>query len=237
MLLTGAHSMVLLPGMDGTGLLFQPFIKALPAHLKPHLVSYPATEPLDYAALLPMVRAALPRDTPFILLGESFSGPLALMAAAEAPPGLRAVVLCASFIQSPVPWLPRALRFFLSPGLFRLAPSSARARALLGDFATPSLRALLDRANATVTPSVMAARARAILDVNASAALRACAVPILYLRAEHDRMVPRECWQLIFDEKPSAKGICLPGPHLLLQALPAAAVKAIEAFAESVASA
>ena len=228
-----ALPVVLLPGMDGTGLLFQPFIEALPARLQPHPVSYPATAPLDYAGLLPLVRAALPRDTPYILLGESFSGPLALMVAAEAPPGLRAVVLCASFIRSPIPWFPRALRGFVSPGLFRLAPSSARARALLGDLATPQLRALLDQAISSVTPSVMAARARAILDVDASEALRACAVPLLYLRAEQDRMVPRASFRLIENQKPGTKEICLPGPHLLLQTRPNEAARAVAVFAES----
>jgi len=77
----------------------------------------------------------------------------------------------------------------------------------------------------------MAARARAILDVDASEALRACTVPLLYLRAEHDRMVPHESWRLIASQKPDAKEICLPGPHLLLQTRPSEAARAIEVFA------
>lgn len=96
--------LVLLPRIDGTALMFAPLVEALPPGIRPLPVSYPREEPLGYRELSALVRAALPRDAPFLLLGESFSGPLALMAAAEGPPGLLGVILCASFIRSPVRW-------------------------------------------------------------------------------------------------------------------------------------
>ncbi|WP_256574776.1 hypothetical protein [Pseudomonas sp. PA15(2017)] len=39
------------------------------------MVRYPATEALGYEALERLVIAALPKGEPFMLLGESFSGP------------------------------------------------------------------------------------------------------------------------------------------------------------------
>src|SRR5271155_2151701 len=90
-------SLILLPGLDGTGLLFQPLVAALPAAIQPRIVRYPGHRHLTYHELLPLVMDALPQSGPFILLGESFGGPLATMVAAERPPGLVGLILCASF--------------------------------------------------------------------------------------------------------------------------------------------
>jgi len=87
-------ALVLLPGMDGTGQLFEPFVAALGEEFSVQVVRYPATEPLGYAELASLVRAALPTDRPFVLLGESFSGPIAISVAASAPPQLKEVWCC-----------------------------------------------------------------------------------------------------------------------------------------------
>src|SRR5262245_5039352 len=89
--------LILMPGMDGTGELFAPFLDALGDSIESCVLQYPTHEPLRYSELLPRVRAELPHSGSFVLLGESFSGPLALMLAAEQPAGLCGVVLCASF--------------------------------------------------------------------------------------------------------------------------------------------
>ena len=75
-------AIVLLPGLDGTGTLFRPLLAHLPSPLRPIVVAYPGNEKLGYDALRQRVMAALPTEEPFVILGESFSGPLALMAAA-----------------------------------------------------------------------------------------------------------------------------------------------------------
>ena len=51
--------------------------------------------PNSYQDLLPYVLELLSTQGDYVLLGWSFSGPLALMAACTRPSGLRAVVLCA----------------------------------------------------------------------------------------------------------------------------------------------
>src|SRR6185369_2945536 len=97
----GTTRLVLLPGMDGTGILFEPLLEILPPELEAQVVSYPTHKPCGYEELAGLVAAALPKDGPFIILGESFSGPLAIMAAHAQPPGLKGIVLCASFARSP----------------------------------------------------------------------------------------------------------------------------------------
>lgn len=54
-------NLILLPGMDGTGLLFEPLLEALPGWLEPKVIAYPGHEPLGYAELLPLIRRVRPR--------------------------------------------------------------------------------------------------------------------------------------------------------------------------------
>jgi hypothetical protein len=47
--------LLLLPGMDGTGRLFGPLLRALQPTLSPVVVAYPVDQPYGYAELLPFV--------------------------------------------------------------------------------------------------------------------------------------------------------------------------------------
>jgi pimeloyl-ACP methyl ester carboxylesterase len=89
---------VLLPGLHGTGHLFADFARECPSAFVPRVIEYPCDRFLDYRELLPFVRDRLPQDSDFVILGESFSGPLAVMLAAGRPRRLRAVVLVATFV-------------------------------------------------------------------------------------------------------------------------------------------
>ena len=68
--------------------------------------------------------------------------------------------------------------------------------------------------------SVIAARLRAVLEVDVSALLSQVAVPILYLRACEDRLVPPSTSGQ-FAVLPRARIAQIKGPHFLLQACPA----------------
>src|SRR5687768_1455482 len=102
-------TLVLLPGMDGTGLLFADFVAALGAQVETQVLRYPPDEILGYAELEARVRAALPTDRPLVLLGESFSGPIAISIAATPPPNLRGLILCCTFARFPLPASIKAL--------------------------------------------------------------------------------------------------------------------------------
>jgi pimeloyl-ACP methyl ester carboxylesterase len=223
--------LLLLPGMDGTGLLFEPLVRALPPSLQPVVVSYPGDRPLDYAALLPLVEAAVPAAGDFIVLGESFSGPLAVLLAASKPPGLCGVILCASFARSPLPPPAGWLRTLVRPFLFRLAPMPLIRRVLLGRHHTTPLGGQLEEALAGVQPAVLAARARAVLAIDVGSRLRSCAVPVLYLRATQDRLVGAGSLAYVRRMCPAVEVVSLPGPHLLLQAATEEAARVIARFA------
>jgi pimeloyl-[acyl-carrier protein] methyl ester esterase len=226
--------LLLLPGMDGTGRLFAPLLRMLPPALPAQVVSYPPREPLGYAGLLPLVEAAGAEGGEFVVVGESFSGPLALMLAARCPPGLRGVVLCASFVRCPLP-LPEWWLEVLPPWLFRFRPQRLISWVLLGRHRRGELARLLGEALCSVSGEAMAARARAVVGVDARAELRACPVPVLYLRAREDRVVRVGCWRTVRMERPDAEMVEMSGPHLLLQAVPSQAAAVIVSFCERVA--
>ena len=55
------RTLILLPGMDGTGELFFPLTRALGAHIPTKIVRYP-NRPLDYREHEAFVREQLPRN-------------------------------------------------------------------------------------------------------------------------------------------------------------------------------
>jgi pimeloyl-[acyl-carrier protein] methyl ester esterase len=117
--------------MDGTGSLFSEFIAALPRGLEPVVVTYPLDRSMNYAELEQLPRARLPTERPFILVGESFSGPIAISLAASKPAGLRGLVLVCSFARSPIP-VPRGLWSVISRLPVKLIPARITAALLRG---------------------------------------------------------------------------------------------------------
>jgi pimeloyl-ACP methyl ester carboxylesterase len=202
--------------MDGSGTLFFPFLRELPDWVTPLVVSYPPDQPLDYPGHLEIVMAALPTDRPFVLLGESFSGPLALIAAAQNPSGLRGVILCATFVTWPLLLPPVFARLAVALGAFRLKSNRLFHRLVFG-LADEKLRLLSFTALACLTPTVLAARARAVMTVDCTRELRECPVPLLVLVADHDRIVARRNSGLIQQIRSDAKLLHFNAPHLILQ--------------------
>ena len=228
------RTLVLLPGMDGGDKLFGPLQATAPPGVDTAAVGYPPGPANDYPDLLPLVRAQLPADRPFFLLGWSFSGPLALLAAADAPPGLRGVVLAASFVKTPVPYLPRWVRRLATPALFRFYPAASRAKALLGGYGTREVRRLLAEAHAFAGTEALACRARAALSIDATEALAACPVPVLYLRARKDGVIRASRANEAQRLRPSLEIADIDGPHLALITNPAAAWAALVRFMDRV---
>ena len=223
-------TLVLLPGMDGTGTLFAPLLREFSSPvLTPQVVSYPSDRPLGYAELASHVAAALPRRGDYVLLGESFSGPVAATLAGRRPPRLRGLILACSFVDSPLAAF-SPLRY-----LTRLLPTPGPVLAplgvlLMGRQSTPSLRQSLAAALSTVDPAVLRHRAAEALVANAGGSLAAAECPVLYLQAADDRVVPSRCADAVRRLCPRAEVVRLPGPHFLLQTQPAAAAACIERF-------
>lgn len=222
----------LLPGLDGTARLLAPFVEAARAagFSDVAAIAYPTDRVLGYDALETLARDALPRETPFVLLGESFSGPVALAIAADPPPNLRGLVLSTTFAKAPVP-VPSPLAAFARIAPVRLLPTAALSFALLGRWATPVLRRELHDALDAVAPAVLRARAEAAMRVDARDRLARIRLPALCLRATRDRLLRPATHRALCAGLVDAREVAIEGPHLLLQTHPQAAADAIARFA------
>lgn len=222
--------LVLLPGLDGTGLLFEPFIHTLPPWISPLVISYPPDQVLSYADLLRYLRVHIPTDENFVLLAESFSGPLAIEFAVLAPETLKAIILCASFISNPT-IISRNLSFLISTGFFRIDPPQFLVeKYLLGADPPASLIDVFYRAVRSVSSEVMAGRVREVLHVDARGSLRDCRLPVLYLVAKNDRVVKDRSLAEMRAINLRMEVASMEGPHFLLQREPKACMEPIEQF-------
>lgn len=223
-------TLVLLPGMDGTGDLFAPLLEAFGTSFESRVVRYPSSGPQGYAELEVVARAALPSGGPFVVVAESFSGPIGISIASTAPPGMVGLVLCCTFVRNP-----RASLAWLRP-LLGLAPLGAnpmglRNRLLLGRFGSPYLRAAVAAALSKASTPALRARLAAVLAVDVSSAFRCLSLPVLYLRASEDRIVPRAAAALVVSLGSRIREYAIRGPHCLLQAAPVESARAIKEFA------
>ncbi|HEY0061168.1 MAG TPA: alpha/beta fold hydrolase [Telluria sp.] len=225
-------ALVLLPGMDGSGHFFRAFCQQLRPGIVPLVIAYPPDQALDYRGLADFVRARLPRDQPYFLLGESFSGPVAIALAAEKPALLAGLILSCTFARNPVRCM-RALR-----PLVRFAPLSSRLSALAAPFllgwnAPAALRDTLRTVLKGTPARVLRMRLREVLAVDYSQRAAAIAVPVLYLQAAQDRVVLASSGRHLATLLPSLEMERLKGPHLLLQVAPVDAAARVMAFMEA----
>jgi pimeloyl-ACP methyl ester carboxylesterase len=219
---------VLLPGFDGTGRLFAPLRSGFPAGTNVVVGNYPADGPQDELALMAHARRFLPTDEPYVLIAESFSGPLAVQLAAECPPGLRALVLVGSFAHFPRgPLAAASLRQLARlPIMERPMPAALARLALVGHLASAEVLDLLRTAQASVPAETLRQRLQTLLTYDATTSVPALSVPLLYLQAKHDRLVPKRAAR----DFPPAAVIRLLGPHLLLQTNPDGCLAAISGW-------
>ncbi len=224
-------TLVLIPGLDGTGDFFPPLLESLGDDVRTHVVRYPVAGAYDYATCQQLVRAKLPADEPYVLLGESFSGPVAISLAAQAPPGLAGIILCCTFVANPRPRLAfiRPLLPFLP---FHGSGSSLRLSRflVLGRWITPAIRELHQKILSSVPANTIRRRLEAVADCDVRESLAGVRVPIMCLAARHDRLIPRAAARLIRRQAPAATLVEIEAPHCLLQCEPRQAATQIRAF-------
>jgi pimeloyl-[acyl-carrier protein] methyl ester esterase len=225
--------LVLLPGLDGTGELFADFIAALPQPLIASTVAYPNDRFLSYADLHPFIRAGVPQSEPYVLLAESFSTPLAVAYAATNPSNLAALVMCAGFVCNPTANWSRVVKAVARPWLFKLRPPRFVLECLLiGEKAPAALIQKLRRVLRNVRPEVLSGRLLEALDSDARDDLARTILPLMYLEATQDKLLPAYCGDEVLRIRPDTVRERILGPHLLLQREPQKAATAIAAFIE-----
>ena len=209
---------VLLPGLDGTGILFQPFIEALPDDVEILVISYPSNLKLNYDELVNYVMSQLPEDN-FILVGESFSGPIAYQVALRIPENIKSVVFVATFLNNPRPFLLKLARFIPTRLMFTM-PYFIIKSFLLGWNINRRMIGLFKQSIQKVSPDVLSFRLQEIARLRENN--NASKIRSSYIQATNDKLVPKYC---VNDFKKSFNNINVfevKGPHFILQANPKA---------------
>ncbi len=207
--------LILLPGMDGTGILFQPFLKSLPQDISTRVIHYPCDKELSYKKLVSFVQKQLPKDIEFILLAESFSGPIAYKLANNKK--LKAIIFVASFIQPPNKLL--ALLKILPVSFFipKQLPD-VLLKFLLGPLASKEIYKLVNKSLLKVKSHVLAFRLKEMekLSKNNTEIINKS----IYIQAISDNLVSAEHAVIIKQVSKESKIYKVEGSHFVLQVNP-----------------
>ena len=226
-------TIVLLPGLNGTAGLFEPLIALTPEEFDVICISYPTHEVKSYCELTAQVMSELNSiKGNYILVGESFSGPISIFISHQKPKGLLGTILVATFISAPNlkigRYLPWNIGFILAKPLYTLRIALSRG-------GSASILKATSLELQKVLPKVLASRIQQVFSVNADIELKECIVPLVYFRGKHDFVVPKWNLEKILSVKPSIKVVSFNTQHFLLQSRPIEAWVAISAFANGLA--
>jgi pimeloyl-ACP methyl ester carboxylesterase len=222
---------VLLPGLDGTGRLFDELIRVLPREVHAITASYPPDRFLPYRELQVMVGALLPVNEPYVLLGESYSAPLAVQIAGAKPRNLAGLILSSGFVNRPVGQWTLLAEAAAQPWILRLDPPRLIAKyfAIGMDAPDPVVENAV-RVWRSVRPEVLSARAREAMQCDASSDLVRCTVPLLYLQGTQDHLLAESSVREITRVRPDVVFAKTAAPHMLLQRVPQWGANVIATF-------
>ncbi len=224
-----APTLVLLPGLDGTGRLFEPLLAALPCGVRTVVIEYPVDELLSIAEHVEFVVQRLPAGR-VVLLAESFSGLVALELLVRCARPIDGVVFCAAFGEPPRPWLLRLSRLVPRVGVFlRSAPSFLLKHYCVGRRADAKLLTLLRTTFAGLSSRVWTHRLRLVATAR-PVVTQPFDVPCTYLQATGDRLVPPVAANWFAGRFPQLRLDRVAGPHFLLQTQPRACVERVVAM-------
>ena len=211
---------ILLPGLDGTGVLFKPLLDALPSNIGSLIIDYPANKKLSYPELVNYVIDKLPNER-FVLVGESFSGPIAYQIALLMPDKVASVIFVATFLSNPRKFLLRLSSFLPISLLLSLPiPTLIIKSLLLGYSANTEIIGLFRQSLKQVSPQVLSFRLQEISKLTNRHQL--CDITSIYIQATDDRLVPDNCVKDFRTVFKNLKIFKVKGAHFILQANPIA---------------
>lgn len=223
-------TMFVLPGLHGGVEQLDQFCGSAPPQFAPQPMPLP-NDSARYDALVEWFLPKIADHSACGVIGESFSGPLAVRLAAAAPERVKLLVVVTSFARSPRPLLVRFLPWrWLSRAPL---PLWAMRRFMTGMHMSVQRVAALRRSIRACPPRTFAGRFAEIARTDVRNQLHGLPMPGLYLQAVNDWMVPSSCVHDFTARSSSWKVTRVEGGHMLLEANPAGCWQAIAEFAEA----
>ncbi|WP_444996646.1 serine aminopeptidase domain-containing protein [Aliikangiella sp. IMCC44359] len=206
--------LVLLPGLDGTGELFKPFLEKM-SGIQITQIKYPLNKKLTMQQLIKYVRSQMP-EGPCILLAESFSGTIGYQLALDSSLQIQKVIFVASFISNPNKKLLLFTRVLPIEWLFRLQlPHCLINYFCFNNRASPAMLALFRQAILSVDSKVLAQRVRILATLKPPT--KPLNKPCLIITAINDRLLSNFAKQQLIEYCTDKKLILMQGPHFILQ--------------------
>ncbi len=222
-----------LPGMDGTGRLLNPFVQSLGRRVEAQVFDYPTHVIQSYDEIISAVEAILPRNgEDFAILAESFAGPIALTLAQKGIPGLRALIMVVTFGATPRHPLLRLTGVLPMAKLMSLpVPRRFARRMMLGGKAPEGALDKLMEVFYMISPEVLASR----LDEMRKLSLDQTVVdlPAMYIQATKDLLLPDNALDDLEALLPQIEVHRIEGPHLVLDTQPTTCARLVAGFLDS----
>lgn len=215
----GFHNMklVLLPGLDGTGSLFDPFISHLHG-IDTQIIPLPMVGDQSYETLTSYVASQLP-DEPFTLLAESFSGPIAANLISTGQYQTSRVIFVATFLTPPRRIFLNLVKYVPLKRLMHMPFSDYFIKTfLLGFHSDTSILNLFKHVIDHVPNSIVKSRLSSIS--NLQPMQFKSSLDAIYILPDNDVLVPRQCLDAFKNVFPKIKSININGPHFIMQTRP-----------------
>jgi pimeloyl-ACP methyl ester carboxylesterase len=237
------HAILFLPGMDGTGISFEPLRKVLPKRIPVKVIQYPVDRFLSFEQTVQWVKQQVPSfQEDVIVIAESFSGPVAAALVGSGQIKAKCLILCSTFARSPRPVLLKLLCYLPIEHIVRILVRIPFTKALFkpvvegGQAAADLFFAMWQEVHTRVPAEILAHRLQIISQVDVRQWLPKIAIPCCYIQPTSDRSVPPSCLFDFIELIPDLRIKRLRGPHFILQAQPQACLDIIATFIDRVAS-
>jgi len=227
------HNIVFMPGMDGTGLSFEPLGRVLPKDVHLKVIQYPTDKLLSFEETVRCAKDQIQSaQEDIIVIAESFSGPVAIALVGSGQLKAKCLILCSTFARSPRPVLLKVLRYLPLELLARLPFPRFVLKHVIegGEEATDLFLAMWHRVKALVPAKILVHRLKVINRVDVRGWLPKVNIPCCYIQATSDRCVPTSSLFDFIELVPDLRVKRIRGPHFILQAQPQASLAAIQNF-------
>lgn len=229
--------LIFFPGLDGTGLSYEPLKKELPDDTQVTLIKYPPDKPLLLPQLVDYAVDQIPKGKPLLILAESFSGPVAVSLLSSIQLNVRGIIFCSTFVKSPRPVLLSLAKYVPISWLFYFpVPDVIFYVFCGGKKLSESVISLFLKIKHIVKPNVIAQRVRMLGDIDVISKLAGLSIPCCYIQAIDDKIVPPRCVEQFQNVLVNLKIKKVKGPHFILQTKPKECAELIMAFIKFVTS-
>jgi len=230
----GIIKLVFMPGLDGTGISFEPLSRFLSIDIAATVVRYPADRLLSFEEIVLCAYDQIKGDQD-IVVAESFSGPVAISLIGSGRLKAKGLILCATFAKAPRRTMLKMLRWLPFELGLRLPFQSVLLRYILGDRrATDTLFPIWQRVKAMVPARVLAHRIRLLSLLDVRRWLPELTIPCWYIQATKDKLLSASSVLDFVQAIPHLVVRKLAGPHFILQTEPEASAAIINEFIDVV---